>query len=366
MKLITVYANEVAFITKRGKLINVLLEGRHWIGFWEDYEKISNQTPIVLNTDTWIEYIKFEPLASMLAVVEIKDNEIGIEFKNGLYNRVLSAGRIAYWRDSIPYSIKIYNTDELEVPHDISKVMLAKPGLMTLIKVYVVESYQKGLLYIDGKFEKVLDAGIYNYWKGEKIAVVKAVDMRTQSLAIAGQEILTKDKAGIRLSFQAQYQITDIVKAINDNKDAEIQLYTAFQLILREYIGGMTLDQLLDSKEAIGPYIVNAVKTTAEDLGMEVKSGGIKDIILPGDVKEIMNQVLIAQKKAQANSIMRQEETAATRSLMNTAKLMEDNTMLMKLKEMEYMEKIADKIGEITINGGNQVLDQMRTLMIGK
>jgi len=85
---------------------------------------------------------------------------------------------------------------------------------------------------------------------------------------------------------------------------------------------------------------------------------------LPGDVKEIMNQVLIAEKKAQANSIMRREETASTRSLLNTAKLMEDNTMLFKLKEMEYVEKIADKINSISVSGNGMVIDQLRQLFV--
>ncbi|MEM6802841.1 MAG: slipin family protein, partial [Bacteroidota bacterium] len=89
---------------------------------------------------------------------------------------------------------------------------------------------------------------------------------------------------------------------------------------------------------------------------------GIKDIILPGDIKEIMNKVLIAQKNAQANTIMRREETASTRSLLNTAKLMEENEMLFRLKEMEYVEKISDKINNISLSGGGQILDQLKEI----
>jgi hypothetical protein len=97
---------------------------------------------------------------------------------------------------------------------------------------------------------------------------------------------------------------------------------------------------------------------------VEVNDFGIRDIILPGDMKEIMNQVLIADKKAQANSIMRREETASTRSLLNTAKLMEDNAMLWKLKEMEYVEKIAEKISTISVSGNGMLLDQLKQLFV--
>jgi regulator of protease activity HflC (stomatin/prohibitin superfamily) len=107
---------------------------------------------------------------------------------------------------------------------------------------------------------------------------------------------------------------------------------------------------------------MSQIGETAGVLGVEVLYAGVKDIILPGDMKEIMNQVLVAQKKAQANVIMRREETASARSMLNTAKLLEENEMLLKLKEMEYLEKIADKVGQITVSGGTDVLKQLRQM----
>ncbi len=138
----------------------------------------------------------------------------------------------------------------------------------------------------------------------------------------------------------------------------------AFQLALREYVGGLAFDELLEKKDSIVPFILEAVKNAAEELGISVNGFGIRDIILPGDVKDIMNKVLVAEKNAQANSIMRREETASTRSLLNTAKLMEDNAMLWKLKEMEYVEKIAEKIGEITVNGNGVLIDQLKQIFV--
>ncbi len=141
-------------------------------------------------------------------------------------------------------------------------------------------------------------------------------------------------------------------------------MYVAFQLALREYIAGYSFDELLEKKETIAPYILQRVKADTESLGVEVNGFGIRDIILPGDVKEIMNQVLIAEKKAQANTIMRREETASTRSLLNTARLMEENTMLWKLKEMEYVEKIADKISNISVSGNGALVEQLKQIFI--
>ena len=185
-----------------------------------------------------------------------------------------------------------------------------------------------------------------------------------QQVEINGQEILTKDKAALRINAWAQYKVTDVEKALLQNKDYDKQLYVAFQLALREYVTVLNFDELLEKKETITPFILDAVKNTAENLGVAVNGFGIRDIVLPGDVKDIMNKVLIAEKNAQANSIMRREETASTRSLLNTAKLMEDNTMLWKLKEMEYVEKIAEKINNISLSGGSQLVDQLKQIFV--
>lgn len=85
--------------------------------------------------------------------------------------------------------------------------------------------------------------------------------------------------------------------------------------------------------------------------------------ILPGEIRDIMNTVLIAEKQAQANVIMRREEVASTRSLLNTARLMDENQTLFKLKEMEYLERICDRVGSISLSGGRGVLEQLAGIL---
>ena len=365
MRRITVNASEVALIHKRGTLVRVLREGRHWIGWNKRVSRFQLTEPLCIEPNM-VHWLEHDQLKSMLRVVRIADHEIGLEMIDGLFGRVLEPGKIAYWDSPMKYAVRIVDTALVEMTDEIPGSILLRPELKPYLLTYTVGMGYQGLLYADGKFVRMLEPGVYHYWKSDKVATVVQVDKRVHTISVAGQEILTRDKAGIRINFSAQHQVVDVVKAVVDNHDYIAQLYTALQLVLREYIGSMTLDQLLSNKQAVGQYIVDEIEQAASQLGVRILSGGIKDIILPGDVKDIMNQVLIAQKKAQANTIMRQEETASTRSLLNTAKLMEDNAMLLKLKEMEYMEKIADKIGEITVNGGSQVMDQLRDLVLAK
>ena len=182
-------------------------------------------------------------------------------------------------------------------------------------------------------------------------------------MELSSQELLTKDKAAVRMNFQLEYLVVEVQKSLLENSNFSKQLYTTGQLAMREIVGSMTLDELLDSKESVGEFVLKSLKDKSGKLGVQVVQAGIRDIILPGEVKEIMNQVLIAEKKAQANAIARREETASTRNMLNTAKLMEDNAVLLKLKEMEYVEKIADKIGEIKLSSGGAIVDQLAQIL---
>jgi len=264
------------------------------------------------------------------------------------------------------YSWVVDGISDPEITSQLSKSILNRKEFVPYVLQCAIESYEKGVLFIDNKFTEVLDAGKYFYWKAVKEVLVIKVDMRQSQLEVSGQEILTKDKAGLRMNFFAGYQVCDVMKAATENKDFRQQLYINVQLALREFVGSLNLDELLNSKEALSNYVRESLEEKSKKLGVEILGCGLKDVILPGEMKDIMNQVLVAQKKAQANVIARREETASTRSMLNTAKLMEENEMLIRLKEMEYVEKIAEKVGEITISGNGQALNQLKEIFTSK
>jgi regulator of protease activity HflC (stomatin/prohibitin superfamily) len=133
------------------------------------------------------------------------------------------------------------------------------------------------------------------------------------------------------------------------------------QFALRGAVGERNLDALLEDKGAMDRSISEYIRQKAADYGIEVDSVGVKDIILPGEIKSILSKVVEAEKAAQANVVRRREETAATRSMLNTAKVMEDNPVALRLKELEVLERIAEKIDRIQVNGS---LDNLLTDMI--
>ena len=361
MKRIRINAGKVGLVFRKGDYNRVITEGAYWIGLSEKvvlYDMTKPFHPFVeLNL-----LLEDERLKSMLDLIEIKDNEIAFKYENGNFKGVLAPGRYAFWKWVNNFTFVKADLGKIEITEDLDLLTMKRKELVPYIRVCKVESYEKGVLFVDNQFAKILDPGEHYFWKNATDVAVTRVDLRNRQLEVSGQEILTRDKAALRLSLMAQYKVTDVEKAVIENKDYEKQLYVLLQLALREFVGTYTFDELLEKKEALSGYVSNAVKVRAYDLGVEVSNCGVRDIILPGEVKDIMNQVLIAQKKAQANVIMRREETASTRSLLNTAKLMEDNEMLFKLKEMEYVEKIADKIGEITVAGNGQLIDQLKSI----
>ncbi|MEL7425093.1 MAG: slipin family protein [Bacteroidota bacterium] len=365
MQRVTIYPNLVGIVLRDGQYQRLLSTGKHWLKWGEQLRLYNRTQPVTMPFDLGI-LLEDEAFEQEAQVVDVKDNEKCLHYQNGNFHNVLPAGRYAFWNSVIEHRFEHYNTDELESIQSLSKRLLKTSALLRHRWEFIVENHERGLLFVDGEFRQELGPGYHYFWRNGQSLTMLKTDLRVQQLEISGQEILTRDKAALRINFLAQYQVTDIRKALLENRDSRQQLYLKLQLALREYVGTRSLDELLANKEQVEVQVLDQVKEQANQLGLKLYSAGIRDIILPGEVKDIMNQVLIAEKTAQANTILRREETAATRTLLNSAKLMEENPMLLRLKEMEYLERIADKVNSLSLSGGGQVLDQLRDIFAAK
>ena len=356
--------DQKVLLFKHGKFIKILKPGffLNWKSYTLEYHSVFEELHTAGDP---AELLADEAFRNQTETITVSAGHIALYFEDELLKDVLTPGQHIFWNNSRAKTFQQIDLNNPEISADIDRNILTADVLKPYIISYGVEPYEKGLLYFDKQFIKILEPGNYFFWKGvQSINVIKA-DMRARQLEISGQEILTKDKILLRLNFMCRYKINDPVTALVSNADYENQLYVCFQLALREYVGTLLFDELLQKKQEINAFVMETLKPYQAQFGIEVLSCGLKDIILPGEIRDIVNQVLIAEKKAQANIITRREETASTRSLLNTAKLMEENPLLLKLKELEYVDKMSEKISQISITGGGQILDQLKELLTG-
>lgn len=363
MKRVKVPAWYKGLVYKNNRYVRTLDEGAYWLWSGEELIALPMNQPFTTQHEIGM-LLEDDKLKSELVILEVREGQIALQYDDGVFKGVVKPGKYGYWKGMVDYKFTIADLAKIDITEDIERTVLAKPELAAYVRCFQVEPYEQAMFYVDGVPQGKKGPGVYYFWKNPVVIQLVRSDTRTQQLEIGGQELLTKDKVAIRINFHAQYQVTDVEQAVTQNKEYEKQLYTLVQLALRAYISGYSLDELMEKRDQISEAILSSAKEKAVTLGVSLLAAGIKDIILPGDVRDIMNQVLIAEKKAQANVITRREETASTRNLLNTAKLMEENDMLFRLKELEYVERIADKINTLSVSNGGQLIDQMKELFV--
>ena len=289
--------------------------------------------------------------------VKTTPQEVAVIERDGkLFGVLKPDGLSVFWTDAGPWKVeKIDVSKSIVLDKKLSR-RIASLGLLDRVKRFNVEEGQKGLLYIDNAFEQVLESGAHAFWNVGRTVNVKIVDMRETAIDVAGQEILTKDRVSIRVNISATYQVVDAVKAVASVKDFIDTMYRALQHGFRESMGTKTLDKILADKVSVDTEAATRVREQMKAIGIRVGDIAIKDIILPGEMRDILNKVVEAEKEAEANVIRRREETNATRSLLNTAKVMEENPSMLRLKELEALEKIAEKVQTLTVHNGTQGL----------
>ena len=356
--------HERLMLTRQGKFEALLGQGHYY--FWNridgfDVEKLPvSDTDLYQNPD-WLEYAKTHEVAQeFFTPCETSINEIALVYQNGvLVDYVPPAHSGVYCNDARPLDIqpqvaelgKAVDASLLkQMEHNnVSKVYCA---LLDDIHLETVAEQQIGFLYINGKLAQTVAAGQYAWWNFDSRFELKRLDLRLQNMEVNGQEILTKDRVNLRINLLADWKITDANIVMHELADHQMHLYRELQLALRTVVSTKTLDELLDDKNILNQDVMGIVADKVKAVGLALHTVGVKDIILPGEMRDILGQVVEAQKMAEANLIKRREETQATRSLHNTAKVMEGNATLLRLKELEVLEKITSQVGTLNVYGG--------------
>lgn len=359
----TINENQRGLLFKNGRYQKMLVPGRYFTFGGSRIEVVALDQPLRSETCSLDTLLADKDIAGQTTVCEVFDGELALCFVNGKFAEALVPGRYAFWTVYDRYTFTVVATDPPEVPSDVSPAVFDKIPSSLTIKAEVPE-YQKALLFFDNKYQRTLDAGVYRFWKDKTDVRFVFADTRLTRLDVTGQEILTLDKVTLRVNFVCNFRIVDFEKAVMEIDDYREQTHIAAQLALREYIGRHRIDEILENREQISARIRETLKEKARAFYVGIEDAGIKDIILPGEIRDIMNTVITAEKRAQANLIMRREEVASTRSLLNTARLMDENKTLYKLKELEYLEQIASNISSVSVDGSESLLSKL-TAVIG-
>ena len=364
-KKITIRKGQLGLLAKNGDYYQVLEAGEHRLPWFNTPEVL------VVNLDgsevpeALANYLRrFQPdwVTRYALAVDLNDSEAGALYMNEVLQEILPPStRRLYWRADDALKVVRMDTRQVQVPAEVMNAVLqprrsgAVKGREAMLTVQV-PAWHAGVLKIDGETQALLPPGLTAYWKVNHLVHAEVVDTRLQVLEVGGQEILTKDKVNLRLNLAANWRYSDVLQAFAQLTKPLDHLYRELQFALREAVGTRTLDELLEDKQVIDDVVSAQVKDRMAPYGIDVASLGVKDIVLPGDMKTILSRLVEAEKSAQANVIRRREETAATRSLLNTAKVMENNPVALRLKELETLERVAERIDKISVFGG---LDQV-------
>jgi regulator of protease activity HflC (stomatin/prohibitin superfamily) len=364
-RTIKIRSFEAGLYFRDGEFRGLLFEGRHW--FLDPLRKV--RVEVVSQREPRLAHEKLDVIARSGAlgdralVLDLKDHERGLVWIDGRFAGILLPGQHAYWTTNRTVKVEVADVRDVRFQHAELSTMIRHGTAPYTLETHQVQEGHAGVLFLDGKYVETLRPGRYVFWRNVANVQLVQLDLRETTLDVSGQEIITADKVTLRMNAVVVYRIADAHRAVTASDNVQQALYRETQLALRGVVGGRELDAFLADKDAVAKEMEEIVRRRAGALGLEIVGAGVRDVILPGDMKDLMNRVTEAKKAAEANLIARREETAAMRSQANTAKLLENNPTLMRLRELEVLEKIATA-GHLNVVLGEQGLAQRITNLL--
>lgn len=343
IKRIKIRSYEMGLHFRAGEFQGVLGEGVYWFSdpFMKDWVDVVSKRDPELVHDKLDVLVKANALDERAVVLDLKDHQRALVWIDGRFSRILAPGLYAYWTELCDVRVEVMDTRDVRFDHEDNRIITRTKDAARLLDIFAVNRDHVGVLFIDGEYVDTLAPGRYAFWRDAADTKVIEVDLRETMTDVNGQDIMTSDKVTLRLNAVVTYRVREAHKAVSETENAAQALYRELQLAVRAAVGARELDSFLSEKEAVAQELEQTLSQRADTLGLEIASIGIRDVILPGEMKDLMNKVTEAKKAAEANLIARREETAAMRSQANTARLLTDNPTLMRLRELEALEKIA-------------------------
>jgi regulator of protease activity HflC (stomatin/prohibitin superfamily) len=220
----------------------------------------------------------------------------------------------------------------------VAAMLIITVALLKIGKIrytYIVSEGHVGLLYRKGKFVETLAAGRHVRWG--RFYSTRSQDVRKTSALVPGQDVLTADNVGLKLSLLVTYQLVDPAKATHETQNWLADIYNASQIALRAVVGAIASEALLNQRLEIGAQLLARVQPEAAKIGVNVLGLEVKDVMFPADLKRAFSDVLKAKQEGQAALERARGESAALRNLANAARVLEGNPALMNLRLMQSL-----------------------------
>lgn len=352
-KTVHLQVHERALLLRDGRPERMLPPGRHTL-----FSLGSDIEVRRYDLNAWVVPATPELLAVLSASDGIEhtvdEDSLGLVRVEGIPFSVLKPGRWVLWQARAEVTCENVSVRPLEARAlPVAFRALCPPGEIVTV---AVSPYQRALLYVDGQMTAVLEEGIHPFFGRDRTISSVLVDLREREIQIIGQDVMTADKVTLRLNLVVKFRVVDPVASVHAVASLHDAVYSEAQVCARRHVAGRTVDAILEQRAETSEQLRAELAARLALWGVELARVDLKDLILPGEMKSLLNQVIEAEKRAAANVILRREETAATRSLANTAKLLESNPTLLRLKELESWKEIAATVGSVTVVASPQQL----------
>lgn len=288
-KHIYIRNDEIGLRFDRGEFRGLFAPGRHFV--FDPLGKV--RIDVVSTRDPWLVnsqldmIVKSGALTGRAEVLDLKDYERALVWIDGRFSHILPPGLYAYWTTLRDVKVEVIDARRVRFEHQDLPVIMRSPLVDRVLDIGTVEPQHIGVLFVDGQFVETLPPGRYAFWKN--LAQVKFVqeDLREATFDVVGQDIMTGDKVTLRMNAVATYRVVDARLAVSVVDDVRQALYREVQLALRAVVGARELDSFLTDKDTVAGELIEMVRPRAKALGVELISIGIRDVILPGEMKDL-------------------------------------------------------------------------------
>ena len=203
----------------------------------------------------------------------------------------------------------------------------------------VVRQYERGVVFLLGKFAGVREPGLTLIFV--PIQQMVRVSLRTVTMQIPSQKIITKDNVSIDIAAVAYYHISDPEKAVIAIENVYNATNQISQTTVRNVVGRFNLDQLLSDTASINEQIKDVIDRHTEPWGTKVTAVEIKDIVLPENMQRAMAREAEADRERRAKIVAAEGEYQAAVKLGQAADIIAQHPVALQLRTLQTMAEIS-------------------------